>query len=154
VEEVAQVIASKDVKATYEGLVIPRKLPAPSGPPVDAAPVYQAAMREARPALARHFADTFRVARIDALIAPTTPRVAIEQGPDASSLENFLTFIRNTDPGSNAGIPGLTIPAGLGPTTRLPVGLSLDGPRGSDLRLLSLGMAIEGVLGRVPAPRR
>jgi len=134
--------------------VVPRKLPAPSGPPVDAAPVYEAAMKTARPALQRHFAETFQRARIDALIAPTTPRVAVEQGPPASSLETFLLFIRNTDPGSNAGIPGVTIPAGLGPTTGLPIGISLDGPRGSDTRLLAIGMAIENLLGRTPPPRR
>ena len=75
-------------------------------------------------------------------------------GPEASSLPTFLRFIRNTDPGSNAGTPGLTIPAGLGPSTGLPVGLSLDGPRGSDERLLALGMTIERVLGRTPPPRR
>jgi mandelamide amidase len=146
VEQIAAAIASKDVKGTYDGLVVPRKLPAPSGPPVDAAPIYQAAMKDARPALAQHFADTFARNSIDALLAPTTPAVAVKQGPEASSLETFLRFIRNTDPGSNAGIPGLTIPAGFGPTTGLPVGLSLDGPRGSDARLLSLGMAIEGLL--------
>src|SRR5438552_15420023 len=41
-----------------------------------------------------------------------------------------LLFIRHTDPGSHAGIPALTIPAGLAPTTGPPVGISLDGPRG------------------------
>ena len=68
-------------------------------------------------------------------------------------MPTFLLFIRNTDPGSNAGIPGLTIPAGLGPGTRLPVGLSLDGLRGSDERLIALGLAIEKVLGRTPPPQ-
>jgi len=154
VEQITQTIASKDVKATYEGLVVPRKLPAPSGPPVDAAPIYQAAMRDARPALAKLFADTFATAGIDALIAPTTPKVAVAQGPQASGPETFLLFIRNTDPGSNAGLPGLTIPAGLGPSTGLPIGLSLEGPRGSDARLLSLGIAIENLLGPTPAPKR
>ena len=153
VEQVARAIASKDVKGTYDGLVIPRKLPAPNGV-VDAAPIYKAAMEQARPALSRHFADTFQKNGIDALLAPTTPHVAAVQGPDASSPPTFLLFIRNTDPGSNAGIPGLTVPAGLGPKTGLPVGLSLDGPRGSDERLLAIGMAIEKVLGRTPPPRR
>lgn len=153
VEQVAQMIASKDVKATYDGLVVPRKLPAPSGT-VDAAPVYRAAMAEGRPALLAHFMRTFQTYGIDALLAPTTPRVAAPQGPEASSLETFLLFIRNTDPGSNAGLPGLTIPAGLGPTTGLPVGLSLDGPRGSDERLLAIGLAMEQVLGRTPPPKR
>ena len=125
-------------------------LPAPSGPPVDAAPIYQAAMREARPALARHFADTFTKHNIDALLAPTTPAVAVTQGPEASSLQTFLRFIRNTVPGSNAGLPGLSIPAGLGPSTGMPVGLSLDGLRDSDERLLAIGMAIGAVIG-IPA---
>ena len=153
VEQVAAAIASKDVKATYDGLVVPRKLPAPNGV-VEAAPIYQAAMQQARPALIAHFADTFRKYGIDALVGPTTPHVAAAQGPEASSLETFLRFIRNTDPGSNAGIPGLTIPAGLGPSTGLPVGLSLDGPRGSDERLLALGLAIEELLRRTPPPTR
>jgi mandelamide amidase len=153
VEQVAAAIASKDVKATYDGLVIPRKLPAANGV-VDAAPIYRAAMEKARPALLAHFDETFKANGIDALLAPTTPHVAVVQGPPASSLETFLLFIRNSDPGSNAGIPGLTVPAGLGPTTGLPVGLSLDGPRGTDQRLLALGMAIEKVLGRTPPPRR
>jgi len=153
VEQVAAQIASKDVKGTYEGLVVPRKLPAPNGV-VDAAPAYEAAMRQGRPALRKIFTDTFQTQGIDALIGPTTPAVAVAQGPEASSLQTFLLFIRNTDPGSNAGLPGLTIPAGLGPTTGLPVGISLDGPRGSDERLLAIGIAIEHVLGRTPPPKR
>ena len=153
VEQVAAAIASKDVKGTYDGLVVPRKLPAPNGV-VDAAPIYRAAMEQARPALLAHFNDTFRASGIDALLAPTTPHVAVAQGPQASSPETFLLFIRNSDPGSNAGLPGLTVPAGLGPTTGMPVGLSLDGPSGSDARLLALGMAIEKLLGRTPPPKR
>jgi mandelamide amidase len=153
VEQVAAAIASKDVKATYDGLVVPRKLPAPNGV-VDAAPAYAAAMRDARPALLKVYTETFQRYGIDALIGPTTPAVAATQGPEASSLPTFLLFIRNTDPGSNAGIPGLTIPAGLGSSSGLPVGVSLDGPRGSDQRLLAIGLAIERVLGRTPPPGR
>src|SRR5216117_2698122 len=89
-----------------------------------------------------------------ALVLATTPSVAVPQGPEASSFETFVRFIRNTDPGSNAGMPGLTIPAGLGPTTGLPVGVSLDGLPDSDERLLAVGLAIERVLGRTPPPKR
>jgi len=153
VEQVAAQIASRDVKGTYAGLVLPRKLPTPNGM-LDAAPVYAAAMRDGRPALLKVFTDVFQRHRIDALIGPTTPAVAATQGPDASSFPTFLLFIRNTDPGSNAGIPGLTIPAGLGSSTGLPVGISLDGPRDSDQRLLAIGMAIERILGRTPPPGR
>ena len=84
---------------------------------------------------------------------PTVPRVALAATPEASSPENFGALIQNTDPGSNAGIPGIQLPSGLGATTGLPVGLELDGPAGSDRKLLAIGLAVENVLGRLPAPR-
>jgi len=63
----------------------------------------------------------------------------------------FPTFIQNTDPGSNAGIPGLSIPIAR-TSAGLPIGLELDGPAGSDRKLLALGLALEKVFGRLPAP--
>ena len=66
-------------------------------------------------------------------------------------IDTFSAFVRNTAPGSNAGIPGLALHAGMS-ATGLPVGLELDGPLGSDRRLLAIGIAIEAVLGRAPAP--
>lgn len=147
-------IASPDVKGTYEALVLPRKLPAP--PPanlVDTAPVYQVAMATHRPALIKLYADTFAQHRLDALVFPTVPRVAADAGPQSSSVETFGLYIQNTDPGSNAGLPGVQVPIGLGAASRLPVGLELDGPPDSDRRLIALGMAIERLLGRVPAGR-
>lgn len=153
IQQLAAQIASPDVKATYEGLVIPRKLPGPNNSVVDAAPVYRAAMQTDRPALARLYADTFARHRLDALVFPTVPHIAPAANPQASSLETFLLFIQNTDPGSNAGIPGLQVPMGMGATSGLPVGLELDGPAGSDRRLLAIGLAMEPVLGRVPPGR-
>jgi mandelamide amidase len=145
-------IASPDVKGTFETFVIPRKLPAASGV-VDAKPVYENAMRVARPALQKLYRDTFAKNRLDALVFPTVPRVALAAGAEASSPENFGSLIQNTDPGSNAGIPGVQLPSGLGATSGLPVGLELDGPAGSDRKLLAVGMAVEQVLGRLPAPK-
>ena len=57
------------------------------------------------------------------------PKVAMPAGPDSSSLENFGATIQNTDPGSNAGIPGLQVPAGLGArdTLRTEMGYPLHG---------------------------
>ena len=89
-------------------------------------------------------------------IAPAAPidlangsgKVSVNGG---AALDTFATFIRNTDPGSNAGIPGLSLPAGL-TNSGLPVGMELDGPVGSDARLLGIGLAIESLLGTLPAP--
>lgn len=152
VEAVAAQIASKDVKGTYDALVIPRKLPGPDGL-VDARPAYDNAIKVTRPALIKHYADTFAKYGIDALIYPSNPQVAVKQGPEAAALPVFLNFIRNLDPNSNAGIPSLGIAAGLGPVTGLPVGIQIDGPGGSDRRLLEIGMGIEQVLGRLPPPK-
>ena len=154
IEALARDISSADVKGTYDGLVIPRKLPAPDGTLVDAKPIYDAAINSARPALQALYSGTFADNRLDAIAFPTTPRVAIASNPDSSSLENFGLFIQNTDPGSNAGIPGIQIPIALGAVSKLPIGLELDGPAGSDRRLLALGMALEKVFGRLPAPPR
>jgi indoleacetamide hydrolase len=152
IEEVVKSIASPDVKGTYDGLVIPRKLPGPNNTVVDAKPAYDDAMKTARPELQSLYKDTFAKNKLDAIVFPTVPKVAIAAQPDSSSLENFLLFIQNTDPGSNAGIPGIQIPVALGASSKLPVGIELDGPAGSDRRLLAIGMAMEKVFGRLPAP--
>jgi Asp-tRNA(Asn)/Glu-tRNA(Gln) amidotransferase A subunit family amidase len=154
IEELAKGISSPDVKGTYDGLVIPRKLPGPNNTVVDAKPAYEAAMKTARPALQRLYRETFANNHLDAIVFPTVPKVAIDSNPDASSLANFVLYIQNTDPGSNAGIPGLQVPIALGATSKLPVGMELDGPAGSDRRLLSIGMALEKLFGRLPPPAR
>jgi mandelamide amidase len=74
--------------------------------------------------------------------------VSVNGGPLA---DTFGSFIRNTDPASNAGIPGLSLPAGL-TSQGLPVGLELDGPLGSDARLLAIALGVESVLGKLPPP--
>jgi indoleacetamide hydrolase len=154
IDALAREIASPDVKGTYDGLVIPRKLPGPDNTLVDAEPIYDAAIRSARPALQALYGKTFADNRLDAIAFPTTPRIAIASNPDSSSLENFALFIQNTDPGSNAGIPGIQIPIALGARSKLPIGLELDGPAGSDRGLLAIGMALDAVFERLPPPRQ
>lgn len=154
IAEMAKQISSPDVKATYDAFVIPRKLPGPDNTVVDARPAYEAAIKTARPALQRLYKETFAKHKLDALVFPTVPKVAIDSKPDSSSLANFVSYIQNTDPGSNAGIPGLQIPVTLGATSKLPVGIELDGPAGSDRRLIAIGLALEEVFGRLPASKR
>jgi mandelamide amidase len=150
VKGLAERIASPDVRGLFAGAIVP-------GAP-DAIP--EKAYREAlasRPALQRLYAETFRTHRIAVLVFPTTPLPAAPVGDDQTTKLNgadvptFPTFIRNTDPGSNAGIPGLTVPVGR-TEAGLPVGLEMDGPAGSDRRLLGIGLALEALFGRLPAP--
>lgn len=115
--------------------------------------IYQQAL-VSRQRLQALYRDVFEQHRISALVFPTTPRTAARIGEDETvmlngrALPTFLTFIRNTDPGSNAALPGISLPAGL--ADGLPVGLALDGPAGSDRRLLAIAAAVEAVLP--PAP--
>lgn len=154
IADVAKEIISPDVKGTYDGLVIPRKLPGPDNTLVDAKPAYDAAMANGRPALMKLYQSTFSNNKIDALAFPTVTKVAMDASPDSSSIGNFLAYIQNTDPGSNAGIPGLQVPIGLGASSKLPVGLELDGPAGSDRKLIGIGLALENLFGRLPPPAK
>ncbi|MFD9898395.1 indoleacetamide hydrolase [Mesorhizobium sp. NPDC059025] len=119
--------------------------------------VYQEAMDVHRPRLIQAYRDHFRVHGIDALVFPTTPLPARPIGEDVDvelngrRVPTFQTFIRNTDPGSVAGLPGISLPVGL--TDRgLPVGLALDGLPGTDRVLLAIAASIETLFPALPAP--
>ncbi|HYJ97171.1 MAG TPA: amidase family protein, partial [Burkholderiaceae bacterium] len=117
-------------------------------------PAYEAAMKTSRPALQKLYASTFKQHKLDAIVFPTVPKVAMAANAESSSVPTFLGVIQNTDPGSNAGVPGLQIPIALGVSSKLPIGMELDGPSGSDRRLVSIGLALEPVLGRLPPPAK
>ncbi|MEO8808236.1 MAG: indoleacetamide hydrolase, partial [Burkholderiaceae bacterium] len=78
---------------------------------------YDAAMRTHRPRLRQLYEGYFRNSVLDAMLFPTTiapaPLIDATNGSGKVSInggtpvDTFATFIRNTDPGSNAGIPGL-----------------------------------------------
>jgi Asp-tRNA(Asn)/Glu-tRNA(Gln) amidotransferase A subunit family amidase len=152
IEAMAAQIASPDVKGTYQGLVIPRKLPGPNGTLVDAKPAYDGAMKTARPELQALYRRAFAKYGVDGIVFPTVPKVAMAANAESSSVAVFMATIQNTDPGSNAGVPGVQIPIGLGQDSKLPIGLEIDGPAGGDLRLLRVALAVEAALGRLPPP--
>jgi len=116
--------------------------------------LYQEALEKHRPLMQQAYREYFREHSVDAIIFPTMPLTArpIEGSLEAVELNGemvptFPTYIRNTDPASNAGIPGLTIPAGVA-ENGMPIGIEIDGPENSDQRLLAIGAAIEELLAR------
>lgn len=147
----ADTIASPDVKGLFGALV-------KGEPPSIPKKVYAEAMKVHRPALIKTYADYFAKQKVAAIAFPTVPLPAAPIGDDQETLldgkkvPTFATFIRNTDPGSNAGVPGLTVPMGV-TKGGLPVGIELDGPRGSDRKLLGIGLALERIFGALPAPK-
>jgi mandelamide amidase len=120
---------------------------------------YREALDVHRPRLQAMLAAYFRDHRLDALIFPTTPFPAVAVPHDTAELVvngkllkyGFGFLIQNTVYQSASGIPSLTVPAGL-TGDGLPVGLSLDGPLGSDRRLLAIGLAFEQARGPFPPP--
>jgi mandelamide amidase len=142
VEEIHAAIASPDVKALV-GMALSGYVS-----PAD----YEAALRRDRPRLQQAYRDYFAQHRVQAILFPATPLPACPiEGSDETVVLNgdrvptFATFIRNTDPASNAGIPALSLPAGLS-CAQLPIGIELDGPAENDRRLLAIGAAVEAVL--------
>ncbi len=150
VADVAARIASPDVRAAYDAILADTR-----------GRDYQTAMTVWRPRLQQLYAQTFAANGLDALLFPTTRLAAVPiddlNGSSSVSIDGSApideleAYLRNTDPASNAGIPGLALPAGL-TEAGLPVGLELDGPTGSDRRLLAIGLAFEEILGALPAP--
>src|SRR5438445_636361 len=149
-EELVRAIASPDVKAVYEQSVI--------GPGAIPESVYRDAIEVFRPQLQAAYRRTFDDFALDALVFPTTPLPARPIGQDQTvelngrEVSTLLTYIRHTDPGSNAGIPGVSVPIGL-TGDGLPVGLEFDAAAGSDRRLLAIAIAVEQVFGFLPAPK-
>ena len=124
-------------------------------PPPGDADLAEALRERARlsEAVERHYAGQ----RIDALAFPPLLATAPPLGDNAEvPIRGVPTALRevvgrNTALGNVASLPSLVLCAGL-TDSRLPVGLEFAGPRGSDRRLLALGVELERALGPAPVP--
>src|SRR5438094_2169977 len=118
---------------------------------------YREALSKHRPALQETYRRYFRERGVAAMVFPTTPLPAAKIGEDHTVMLNgapaptLSTYIRNLGPGSVAGIPGLSLPAGMA-KAGLPVGIAIDGPENGDRQVLAIALALETVLPRLPAP--
>jgi Asp-tRNA(Asn)/Glu-tRNA(Gln) amidotransferase A subunit family amidase len=147
---------SPDIRKVIEDLVVGK------GPKVVTEQNYREAMDKWRPELqamlrgyfARHELDmiAFPPCRV---AAPTIPDPPVSPGPEVviggKVQPPRFVFGRNVTPSSNAGMPGLVIPAGMS-KSGLPIGLEFDAPEGKDRWLLALGLSMQRVLGAIPAP--
>ena len=109
---------------------------------------YYGQAQKVRTKIAGDFSAAFT--RCDLVVTPTSPTVAFERGartadPLAMYLSDFFTV-----PMSLAGIPAISIPAGLaepdGGGPQLPVGLQIAAPAFGESRLLDAAHALEGAL--------
>ena len=110
---------------------------------------YYSQAQKVRTMIAADFTSAF--ADFDFVITPTSPSVAFELGekaddPLAMYLNDYFTV-----PISLAGIPAISIPAGLaeppGGGSQLPVGFQIAAPAFAEQRLLEAAFALERAIG-------
>ena len=101
---------------------------------------YYLRAQKVRSLILRDFTEAFQ--RVDALLTPTTPSAAFAQG---EKMDDPVTMYLNdifTVPASMAGIPAISVPAGLD-ASGLPLGLQLLGRPFDEEGLFALGSALE-----------
>jgi aspartyl-tRNA(Asn)/glutamyl-tRNA(Gln) amidotransferase subunit A len=110
---------------------------------------YYGRAQRVRTKIAEDFAKAFE--RFDFVVTPTSPTVAFEL--DAKTDDPLAMYMNDycTVPMSLAGIPAISIPAGVaepdGGGPELPVGFQIAGPAFSDSAMLDAAYALERAIG-------
>ncbi len=105
---------------------------------------YYGSAQKVRTLIQRDFAAAF--AKADVLISPTSPTTPFKLGEKLDDpLSMYLQDVA-TIPANLAGIPGMSLPAGLAPEDGLPVGFQILAPAHEDARLYRVGAALEAAL--------
>ena len=89
------------------------------------------------------------LAGVDGILSPTTPNTAprLDEVSDRDGYRSRnMASLRNTMPGNLLDFCGLTIPVGLD-GDGMPIGFQIMAARGADEHLLSVGLAVENVVG-------
>jgi aspartyl-tRNA(Asn)/glutamyl-tRNA(Gln) amidotransferase subunit A len=111
---------------------------------------YYVRAQKVRSLILRDFTEAFR--SVDALLTPTAPSVAFGQG---ENMDDPVTMYLNdafTIPASMAGIPGMSVPAGLG-AGGLPLGLQVLGRPFDEETVFAVAAAIERAADFTTMPR-
>ncbi|OBY75199.1 indoleacetamide hydrolase [Acinetobacter gyllenbergii] len=145
IDAIVEQISSPDVQQLFKQNILPELIVDETGQPVAVEALYHDAITTARPQLLSLYEKTFSEHQLNALIFPTSAIVAPLANEQVSSIENFQALIRNTDPGSNIGLPGLSLPIGVGEKSKLPIGLEIDGLPHTDHEILAIGQVLEQI---------
>jgi aspartyl-tRNA(Asn)/glutamyl-tRNA(Gln) amidotransferase subunit A len=105
---------------------------------------YYGTAQKVRTLISRDFDAAFE--QVDVLVSPTAPTTAFKLGeklddPIAMYLNDLATI-----PANLAGVPGISLPAGLAEEDGLPVGFQVLAPALADDRLYRVGAALETAL--------
>jgi aspartyl-tRNA(Asn)/glutamyl-tRNA(Gln) amidotransferase subunit A len=105
---------------------------------------YYTRAQKIRALILRDFTNAF--AEVDAILTPTAPSAAFAQG---ANMDDPVTMYLNdvfTVPANLAGVPGLSVPAGLDPAG-LPLGLQVLGRPFDEETVFAVGSVIERAAG-------
>jgi aspartyl-tRNA(Asn)/glutamyl-tRNA(Gln) amidotransferase subunit A len=100
---------------------------------------YYGKAQSVRTLVRREFGAAF--AKVDLIVAPTTPNVAFKHGEKEDPLSMYLNDVF-TIPGNLAGIPGVSVPCGFS-AAGLPIGLQVLGRPLDEARVLRAAYAYE-----------
>ncbi len=111
---------------------------------------YYLRAQKVRALILRDFTDAF--ATVDALLTPTAPSAAFAQGENLDDpIKMYLNDVF-TVPASMAGVPGLSVPAGLD-AQGLPLGLQVIGRPFDEETVFAVGAALERAAGFAGVPQ-
>ncbi len=81
--------------------------------------------------------------KVDVLVSPSTPTTAFKFGEKVDDLMAMYANDMTTTPANLAGVPAISIPAGL--SNGLPVGIQVIAPAHEDARMYKVAAAIESI---------
>jgi aspartyl-tRNA(Asn)/glutamyl-tRNA(Gln) amidotransferase subunit A len=111
---------------------------------------YYVRAQKVRALILRDFTETF--AKVDALLAPTAPSAAFAQGDNMDDPIKMYLNDAFTIPSSMAGVPGMSVPAGLD-ANGLPLGLQVIGKPFDEETVFAVAAAIERASGITALPQ-
>ena len=110
---------------------------------------YYVRAQKVRTLILRDFTEAFRT--VDALLTPTAPSAAFAQGENTADPVTMYLNDAFTIPASMAGIPGMSVPAGLS-QAGLPLGLQVLGRPFDEETVLAVSASIERAAGFTAKP--
>lgn len=88
----------------------------------------------------------------DALFCPVSPVTAWDLGSHTDDPLKMYMMDACTLSLNLAGLPGLSLPVGMGAESKMPVGMQLIGPAFGEARVLAMGQALENCLPHIGSP--
>lgn len=107
---------------------------------------YYGSAQKVRTLIQRDYAAAFE--QCDVLVSPTAPTTAYKIGAMDEASDPMAMYLGDiaTVPTNLAGVPSISIPAGLADEDGLPVGIQFTAPAHEDARLYRAGAGLEALL--------